>query len=267
MLASRHPAQEWAALDNARYYAAARLATRGWSVGGPLRRVAFAFAHPHLIPNYVQLLRRLPLVLLQLTATPVGNLLFDRWHTQSWRRAASHAVLTMPATPQAYMRGRRRQAVRTNLHHAAALNLVCRRVDPDWEWIKEGVASEPFNDLVSQVDDGVHDQGFVQSWAVFDASNDELGRAVVVVDELTAVLLLLAGPPDLAVAHQTRYLLHTTLVRDLIEQGVRHLVVESILGAPAGHKYFAARLGYRACRMKVEQVSSRRLIDAEPQDH
>ena len=101
----------------------------------------------------------------------------------------------------------------------------------------------------------------MQSWAVFDTSNTVLGRAVVVVDERTAVLLLLAGPPDLAVAHQTRYLLHTMLVHDLIEQGVRHLVVESILGAPAGHKYFAARLGYRGCRMKVERVPSRTLTD------
>ncbi len=81
MLPSHYPTQEWAALDNARYYAAARLATRGWSVGGPLRRVMFASAHPHLIPNYVQLLRRLPVVLLQLTGLPAGNLLYDRWRT------------------------------------------------------------------------------------------------------------------------------------------------------------------------------------------
>ena len=261
MLATHHPSEEWAALDNARYYAAARLATRGWSVGSPLRRVAFALAHPHLIPTYAQLLRRLPVVLLQFTPMPAGRLLYNRWHTQSWRRAASHAVLAMPSTQQGYLRGRSRQAVRTNLHRAAALNLVCRPVEPDWTWIREGIASEPYNDLISQVDDGANDQGFVQSWAVFDTSNNVLGRAVVVVDERTAVLLLLAGPPDLAVAHQTRYLLHTTLVRDLIEQGVRHLVVESILGAPAGHKYFAARLGYRACRMKVERVPSRRLTD------
>jgi hypothetical protein len=171
----------------------------------------------------------------------------------------------MPSTHQAYMRGRSRQAVRTNLHRAAALDLTCRQVEPDWAWIKEGIASEPFNELINQVDGGARNQDFVQSWAVFDKDENELGRAVAVVDERTAVLLLLAGPPDLTVAHQTRYLLHTTLVHDLIAQGVRHLVVESILGAPAGHKYFAARLGYRACRMKVERVPSRGLTAAEPQ--
>src|SRR5665213_2572703 len=176
MLGSHHPAEEWAALDNARYYAAARLGTRGWSVGGPLRRVAFALTDPHLIPNYVQMLRRLPVVLLQVTAMPAGKLLYDRWHPQSWRRAASHAVLTMPTNHQRYMRGRSRQAVRTNLHRAAALNLACRRVDPDWEWIRKGLAAEPFNDLVSQIVEGGTDQSFVQSWAVFDASNHELGR-------------------------------------------------------------------------------------------
>lgn len=33
MLAGHHPADDWAALDSARYYAAARLGTRGWHVG------------------------------------------------------------------------------------------------------------------------------------------------------------------------------------------------------------------------------------------
>jgi len=36
------------------------------------------------------------------------------------------------------------------------------------------------------------------------------------------------------VGHQTRYLLHTAVVCDLIRRGVRKLVVESILGAPPG---------------------------------
>ena len=91
----------------------------------------------------------------------------------------------------------------------------------------------------------------VKSWAAFDSDGEVLGRAVALVDERTAVLLLLHGPPNLGVAHQTRYLLHTVVVADLIRRGVRHLVVESILGAPPGLKYFAARLGYRACRIRV----------------
>ena len=63
----------------------------------------------------------------------------------------------------------------------------------------------------------------IKSWAVFDAGGEILGRAVVLVDERTAVLLLLHGPTDLAVAHQTRYLLHTAVVADLIKRGVRNL--------------------------------------------
>ena len=223
-------------------------------------------AHPHLIPNYVQLLRRLPVVLLQLTPMPAGELLYDRWQTAVMASGRITRRVDDAANPAAHtcagVVGKPCAQICTA---PPRCNLICRRVDPDWEWIKEGIASEPFNDLIKHVDDGAHHPDFVQSWAVFDTSNNELGRAVVVVDELTAVLLLLAGPPDLSVAHQTRYLLHTTIVHDLIEQGVRHLVVESILGAPAGHKYFAARLGYRACRMKVERAPSRRLTAGEAQ--
>jgi len=50
MLAGQHPADDWAALDSARYYASARLGVRGWHVGGGGRRLFFALLHPHLVP-------------------------------------------------------------------------------------------------------------------------------------------------------------------------------------------------------------------------
>jgi hypothetical protein len=251
MLAGHHPADDWAALDSARYYASARLGVRGWHVGGVGRRLAFALVHPHLIPAYFRLLRKLPVETMALSTLPVGKLLYDRWSRQSWRKAASHACLPLPSNADCYLRGRHRQAVRTNLHRADKIHLTCRPVPTDWGATRAALHAGPFSSLMDQLDKLEQPDAAVKSWAVFDADGEPLGRAVVLVDERTTVLLLLHGPTDMGVAHQTRYLLHTAVVADLIRRGVRNLVVESIIGAPAGLKYFAARLGYRACRIRV----------------
>jgi len=251
MLAGHHPADDWAALDSARYYAAARLGVRGWHVGGAGRRLFFALMHPHLVPAYYLLLRKLPVETLTLSSLPAGKLLYDRWSGQSWRKAASHACLPLPVDADSYLRGRHRQAVRTNLHRADKIQLTCRAIPTDWEVTREALRTGTFASLVGEIEQLEQPDAAVKSWAVFDDGGRVLGRAVVLVDERTAVLLLLHGPSDLSVAHQTRYLLHTAVVGDLIRHGVRDLIVESILGAPPGLKYFAARLGYRACRVRV----------------
>lgn len=251
MLAGHHPADDWAALDSARYYASARLGMRGWHVGGAGRRFFFALVHPHLVPAYYRLLRRLPVATVVLSALPAGRLLYNRWSRQSWRKAASHACLALPSDADSYLRGRHRQAVRTNLHRADKIRLTCRPVPTDWDVTRQALRAGTFASLLDEIDRIEQPDAVIKSWAVFDSDGVALGRAVALVDERTAVLLLLHGPPDLGVAHQTRYLLHTAVVADLIRSGVRSLVVESILGAPSGLKYFAARLGYRACRLHV----------------
>jgi len=251
MLTGHHPADDWAALDSARYYASARLGTRGWQVGGVLRRLGFALVHPHLVPAYLRLLRNLPVETLVVSALPVGQILGERWSGQSWRKAASHACLPLPTSSETYLRGRHRQDLRTNLHRADRIHLTCRPVETDWDAVRSALSEGPLASLAIKLDAMDDLDAVIKSWAVFDSQNRPLGRATALVDEKTAVLLLLCGPPDLEVAHQTRYLLHTALVADLIRHGVRHLVVESIIGAPEGLKYFAARLGYRACRIRV----------------
>jgi hypothetical protein len=149
-----------------------------------------------------------------------------------------------------------RQAVRTNLHRADKIQLTCRPIPTDWDVTRQALRTGTFASLLEELEQLEQPDAAVMSWAVFDSGGQVLGRAVALVDEQTAVLLLLHGPTDLGVAHQTRYLLHTAVVADLIRRGVRSLVVESILGAPPGLKYFAARLGYRACRIRIVSTHS-----------
>jgi hypothetical protein len=237
-------------LDQASYRASARLGSQGWQLRGVARRTGFALTHPHLVPAYVRLLRELPTELIELSDRTAGQFLRDRWAHQSWRKAASHASLRLPSELDIYLRGRRRQAVRTNLHRADAIQLTCRTVTTDRCAI-ENIFKDHALATALGVDNTDGTAAAVVSWAVFDRTNRQLGHAVALVDERAAVLLSLQGPHDLTVAHQTRYLLHTTVVADLIQRGVQHLILESILGAPPGHKYFAARLGYRACRIRI----------------
>ena len=215
MLAGHHPADDWAALDSARYYASAKLGMRGWHVGGAGRRFFFALMHPQLVPAYYRLLRKLPVETVVLSALPVGRLLYNRWSRQSWRRVASHACLPLPSDADSYLRGRHRQAVRTNLHRADKIQLTASPIPNDWEVTSESLRTGTFANLFEELEHLEHPDSAVKSWAVFDSGGHVLGRAVAVVDERTAVLLLLHGPADLGVAHQTRYLLHTAVVADL----------------------------------------------------
>jgi hypothetical protein len=254
MLVTHHPAEEWAALDNARYYAAARLSVRARALAGTAQRVAFALAHPWLLFSYLRLLHRVPAEIIEFGALPAGAVLYERWSRQSWRKVVSHAYLELPTTSEQYLRGRSRQALRTNLHRADAIPLSGGRIPLDKTTLRASLKHSPFEKLVASLDaNGLLDT-YVHSWSVTDQHAKQLGQAFVLVDDQAAVLMLLIGPRDFDVAHQTRYLLHTLVVADLIDQGVRHLVVESIIGAPPGHKYFAARLGYRACRLKVRRL-------------
>ena len=152
MLAGHHPADDWAALDSARYYAAARLGMRGWHVGGAGRRLLFALMHPQLVPAYFHLLRRLPVETLTLSTLPAGKLLYQRWSRQSWRKAASHACLPLPSDADSYLRGRHRQAVRTNLHRADKIHLTCRPVPTDWEVTRQALRTGTFASLMEELD-------------------------------------------------------------------------------------------------------------------
>ena len=242
--------QQVTRVDGPAYARGARLATTGAPVAGTLPRLLFSLRHLPLVPSYLQLLTALPVQVLPVSAGPAGEAL-RRHLTGSWRRSGSHAHLALPDTMDEYLRGRSRQALRTNLHRAEALGLSCAM----------GVASEREEALEVYLRECVAERRpetqeqvtalFTHWWTVRDAAGRAQGHAFVLADRRTALLQLLMGSEDLELAHQTRYLLHAAVVRDLIASGRRHLVLEALLGAPEGHKYFAARLGYRACRVKA----------------
>lgn len=90
---------------------------------------------------------------------------------------------------------------------------------------------------------------FTRWVSVTDEAGHVLGIAYAVLGGRTALLRLLVSTGDPHSSHGVRYVLHVELVRALMEARVQHVVVEGLLASPSGLRYFAARLGFRACRL------------------
>ncbi|RZS87591.1 hypothetical protein EV189_3024 [Motilibacter rhizosphaerae] len=217
--------QELVRLDGAPYAAASRLATEGAAVSGTLRRGAFALRHAGWVPAWLRLVAELPVQDLPLSGSAGGRAIRSALGTGGWRaRSASHAVLELPASVEEYLRGSKRQAVRTNVRRASAAGYeVARRCGTP---------------------------GHQGLWEVRRAGG-VVATATAVLDREVVLLQTLLKDGQAAIPSEVRYLLHTEVVSDLIADGVRFVVVEAVLGMPPGLKYFGARLGYEARRVRL----------------
>jgi hypothetical protein len=156
-------------------------------------------------------------------------------------------VLILPSDHSAYVRGRRRQAVRTNLRNASDAGITCdvlcdrRRALDDLQTVfdRRRVPVDPDNDW--------------RSWAggpettylvARDRRSRPLAAAAVVIDE-SVCLIKLAVASD----HLARWALHDHLVRLLIARGVRYVVAAGggpfgALGLGPGVQHYQHLLGY-----------------------
>jgi hypothetical protein len=161
----------------------------------------------------------------------------------------AQGVLVVPHSSQVYLRGRHRQAVRTNLHRARDERLSCGRLAilPD---------REAFANLI--------DPGFTDSrerdlligglalacscWAVFDADSQPIGLGAVSVDSDVALIWSLVCR-----GHSGRWLLHTEIVSELAKRGVSFLLVATRMTPvlEPGLQYFQRLLGYRVAHLRL----------------
>ena len=155
----------------------------------------------------------------------------------------AQGVLCLPEQPSDYLRGRSRQAVRTNLRRAEAAQLHCRAVlDLDE---RRGIAAELGMDewtakLVDRPRDPV--------WVAHNGASESVGMLWATVDSEWAMLRLLATSRS-----EARYALHTALVSHLCSRGVRYLFVReaSALLLTPGLQYLQRLLGYRVVHLRV----------------
>jgi hypothetical protein len=163
----------------------------------------------------------------------------------------AQGVLALGPEPVQYLRGRRRQALRTNLSHAAAAGVRCVAVDGATatagavaELAAAGLIDNPEVLLERTAD----------TWTLaINRDGRVLGGALVSVDRDWAMVNILV-----ATDYPVRYALHTDVAARLGASGVRYLFVSerSALALPEGLQYLQRILGYRVVNLRLRRRRS-----------
>jgi hypothetical protein len=186
--------------------------------------------------------RSLPALDVRLTSSPIGRMIGQHFAIRAdgrLRYRDAQAVLPLPSDFSEYLRGRHRQAVRTNVGHArrAGLRTEVEYV-PDW-------APGSDDTRLSFITPGP-----VERWNLFTAEGAVVAQAILSVDEEVA---LLHGMMSL-VPH-SRWLLHTAMVERLCGSCAVLLVnCDDAYLMPSGAQYFQRLLGYEIARLRLHRA-------------
>ncbi len=197
------------------------------------------------LPYLIGLLCAIPRTRIRLSAGPAGERIRSHLELTRWglpRFKLAQGVLHLPGDHRAYLRGRRRQAVRTNVARARGQGILCSRtVVSDWA---------PFDHQDAPA-------APAELWQARNRRGVAVGEAWVTVDKHCALVhSLVTNESDV------RWLLHTAIVEDLCDRGCRQLLTNShdAFLMPAGQQYFQRLLGYSIGRVRPSVQPSARSI-------
>jgi hypothetical protein len=218
--------------------------------------VSFVLSRHASIRQMVVFLRALPRIDVTLRASGAGWEIANHLSVRHGGRYVNRwavGVLSLPDQPDEYLRGRKRQAVRTNLHRAEELGLAFRELsDPATK--RAELASilsarrEEFWDVAELVR-GV-DRASSRVFVAEDRTGAIQALATVVVDVQWAHMYLCVSLPGDA-AFAALYLLNVGVVQQLAAERVRHLFVRSALHLSPGQRYLQARLGFELMNLRM----------------
>ncbi len=199
--------------------------------------------------------RRLPTTRVRLTASRSGRTIEEHFGIRERGRLRyrdAQGVLRLPADFSEYLRGRHRQAVRTNVGHArrSGLLVVSMAID-NW---RPGTDDSRLAHITP---------GAVERWMVLDPDGEVVADSILSVDEHVA---LLHGLVTVAVTTNARWLLHTAIVERLC--GSCDLLLTNSDDAyfmGTGNQYFQRLLGYEINRLRVSRAAGAPLVDLAAQ--
>lgn len=185
---------------------------------------------------------------LSLSDSPAGRLLRAYFDERSLavfpRNRLCRGVLLLPPDHSEYLRGRRRQALRTNLRRAAAAGMTCETVRD-----RSAVLDQVLPQVYRSAGDVDHWRALLgRPEVTIMLTRQEWGRplaiAGVVIDETVGLIVFAA-----ATSHEARWALHDYLVQELIARRVRYLLAEGrgpfgALGFEANVHHYQRLLGY-----------------------
>jgi hypothetical protein len=228
------------------------------SLRGALKLAAAGLRRPWRATALLAMLVRTGSTQVILSTSPTGHALLaylnQRWLGVLPKHRLCRAVLLLPDDHSQYLRGRSRQALRTNLHRAAGAGIECEAIR-DSALAVDAV----FEILYSRrrpISEGQVDDALCREWAAQfarpdttlliarDQNHRRLAFLAAVIDE-TACLIKVA----VASSHEARWALHDHLVRTLIADGITCVMVEGggpfgSLGLSSQEQYYQHLLGY-----------------------
>ena len=166
------------------------------------------------------------------------------------------ASLDLPPTMADYLRGRSRQALRTNLRKADALGLrAVELLDPA---LAREVALEVTANRLGYSEDDPQEEWFLGNpgdrwFAVKSADDRWVGFAAIAVSASAAYLRVLFSATAHPDAGPARYRLHTQVVASLMEDGIERLWADGPMTTSPGSRYFQGLLGYYCARPSVRR--------------
>jgi hypothetical protein len=229
---------------------------------GPLRhRVVASAGAPRLAAELRRTLRRLPAQELVFDDSPSGRGLRDAVShgVGRWRCVRPLlAVIRLPEDRATYLRGRHRQALRTNLTKADRLGLAGSEVPGkrQMERLAEQVRAARYDTEATAEEFPYED---TDRWFAVRTADDRcVALAGVAVGARDAYLrvLLSAGTRDEAGA--ARYLAHTMVVHAMMDSGASRLWADGPLTVSPGLQHFQRLLGYECVRPVLTPAHNQR---------
>jgi hypothetical protein len=195
---------------------------------------------------------------LVLSASSAGQALDEYFNKRSLavfpQNQFCRGVLLLPGDHAEYLRGRSRQALRTNLRRATATGITC-------EDVSDPRVLDEFTEVYRSARGDVPSDAANDWRAVLAAphitlmvARDKCGRPLalsgVVIDDWVCLIV-----SALAVSHEARWALHDHLVHTLIARRTRYLVAEGggpfgALGFTANVQHYQHLLGYELRHLK-----------------
>lgn len=201
----------------------------------------------------VAVVRNLPRTTLELTTTGAGVDL--RSHLAERRcgiptgRVVS--VLALPQNGAAYLKGKKKQALRTNSTKATADGVGCHHISNvelrayATQLLAQRSSIADLEMLLAEPDGA----GF-ENWVALDSNGDVVAIARLQVDQTVAWLKYFVAVTDTPQS-LARYKLSAEVFIDLADRGVQHVIVGSAVFLTPGLSYFQRRLGFEATRADV----------------
>jgi hypothetical protein len=223
--------------------------------GRALALMAAAARRPQRVIALVTLLLRTRSESVFLSRSAAGRALLAYFSERSLgvfpNNRLCRGVLVLPQDRSEYLRGRHRQALRTNLRRAADAGIKCELVHRRWRVFDEAVEilldkrpdtawavaeASPLRSMLSRPE--------VTLLAAHDRRGRSLAVAAAVIDDTVCLLEWSTSS-----SHEARWALHDHLVHLLIARGVRYLVASGggafgALGFGRSLQHYQHLLGY-----------------------